>query len=194
MIKKVLLAIPFSFVLNSFISAQYIDTPLLSATELKNEKIYTDINDALHTPEKVIILDLSGQHLDSLPSNIAQFKNLQVLRLGYKIKKSTPKSILRQSKKTGGGIIHLDGLRGTYVDYNSLRELPAAIADLPKLQEINLSYNQLLQVPFILSQLKNLKWVNLVGCYALLDQTDDLKKLQSMLPTNCILSTDVMLD
>src|SRR5579872_2139161 len=139
---------------------QATDTILLTKQELKKEKVYHSISDALKEPEKVIILDLTGQHLDSLPSSVAQFKNLQVLRLGCKIKDTTPKRIIVHSRKIGGGIMHLDRLQGKYIDYNYLKKLPSTIKNLAKLQEINLGYNNILDVPFELAELKNMRFVN----------------------------------
>jgi Leucine-rich repeat (LRR) protein len=167
------------------------DTLLLTDIQLKKAKIYTNFNSALLEPEKVIILDLTGQNLDSLPSTIGLFINLQILKLGWKIKDNTPKSLIRKAKKVGGGIMHFDRLQGIYVDYNHLQELPTSITNLRKLQIINLSYNDIFDVPFDLSHLKNLKMINLIGCYSLLDKVDDLKKFKSLLPTDCLLYCDV---
>jgi Leucine-rich repeat (LRR) protein len=174
--------------------AQQANNPtLLGKDQLAKIRAYTSLTEALKEPEKVIVLDLSGQHLDSLPSSIGQLKNLQVLKLGWKIKTSTPKRIIRKSRKVGGGIMHFDRLQGKYIDYNHLTKLPSSIKELIQLQEINLGYNNLGDVPFELLELKHLKYINLVGCYGLLKKEDDLKKFKKLLPGDCVLYTDVRL-
>jgi Leucine-rich repeat (LRR) protein len=175
-------------------SQRTLETGLLSKKELEKTKVYASLIDAMKDPEQVIILDLTGQHLDSLPSTIEKFKNLQVLRLGWKIKDSTPKKIIRRSKKIGGGIIHLDRLQGKYVDYNQLTKLPSTISNLKKLQEINLGYNNLTEVPVELTHLKNLKFINLIGCYGLLNKEKELKEFKKMLPADCIVWSDIRLE
>ena len=173
-------------------SQQTQESPrLLTKLELEKAKVYTNLNEALKEPENVVILDLSGQQLDSLPSTIGQLKQLQVLRLGCKIKDSTPKRILRKAKKIGGGIMHLDGLQGIYIDYNYLTNLPPTIINLTKLQEIHLGYNNLNEVPVELIQLKNLEFINLIGCYGLLGKEKELKAFKLMLPANCIVWSDI---
>ena len=173
---------------------QLTDTTLLSRKELHKVKIYKNIAEALKTPDKVLVLDLSGQHLDSFPTSILEFKNLQVLKLGWKIKKSTPRTVIWKSKRIGGGIMHLDRFQGKYIDYNHLTALPTSISKLTKLQEIDLSYNNLTNVQFVLAELKNLKFNNLVGCYSLIEKESDLKRLKQMLPAGCILWSDVRLE
>jgi leucine-rich repeat protein SHOC2 len=167
---------------------------LLSDKQLKKEKPFTSLDQALMNPSKVFILDLSGQSLDSLPNSIGQLKNLQVLKLGNKIKSTTPRSVIRHSKRIGGGIMHLDRGSGRYVDYNHLTKLPETIKNLTKLQIIILSYNNIDHVPFELSQLKNLKYVSLIGCYDLMNKEKELKELKLKLPINCIFRTGTSID
>lgn len=169
-------------------------TKLLSKNLLKKEKVYSNLTSAFKEPHKVIILDLRGQYITELPDSIDKFKNLQILRLGWKIKASTPKKIIRKSKRIGGGIMHLDRLQGKYVAYNSLTVLPKAIKNLTKLQEIDLSYNNLSYVPFEIAEIKNLRTVNLIGNYKLLDSAYQIKKLKNSLPPDCKLWTDVRIE
>lgn len=167
------------------------DAGLLTKKELNKTKVYTSLNEALTEPEDVVILDLTGQNLDSLPSSIGQFRNLQVLRLGWKIKDSTPKRIIRKSKKVGGGMMHLDRLQGVYIDYNNLTSLPKTIVNLKKLQEIDLGYNALTEVPVELVQLNNLKFINLIGCYGLLNEEIEMKEFKRGLSVHCVLWSDI---
>ncbi len=173
---------------------QQSNITLLNKRQLKGVKIYCDIDDAMREPEKVIILDLTGKRLDSLPESIGQLINLQVLKLGCKINDSVPKRIIRKSRRIGGGIMHLDRGTGRFIKYNYITKLPDSIKFLTKLQEINLSNNRLKEVPFELAKLKQLKLVNLNVNYALLDKVDDLKKLKSMLPSDCNLVTGMEID
>jgi Leucine-rich repeat (LRR) protein len=170
------------------------DSLLLDEQALKKVKVYNDLYSAFKKPDEVVILDLRGQKLNQLPDSIDKFNNLQLLRLGCKIKDSTPKRIIRKSKRIGGGIMHLDRMQGKYIAYNFLTKLPVTIKNLTKLQEIDLAYNNLSDVPVELAELKNLKKVNLIGNYKLLDKSDQLKMIKKSLPTDCKLWTDLRID
>lgn len=54
---------------------------LLDSTALSKQKIYTSLAEALKEPWKVYKLSLPYQHIDKIPQQIGQFKNLQVLDL-----------------------------------------------------------------------------------------------------------------
>jgi leucine-rich repeat protein SHOC2 len=175
---------------SSFTAQPY---PLLSEEQLKEQKVYRDLDEALREPEKVFILDLTGQHLTFLPNSIGRLKNLQVLKLGWKIKDSTPRRVVRHSKHVGGGIIHLDRLQGKYIDYNALTSLPDSISQLQNLQKVYLGYNQLASVPFILAQLKNLQFIDLIGNYDLLTNEEGMRTFKKQLPERCLLYSDLRL-
>ncbi|WP_232423116.1 hypothetical protein [Leptospira noguchii] len=53
----------------------------MQAEEVEQER-YTDLTKALQNPLDVLILDLNGDELTTLPKEIGQLENLRELRLG----------------------------------------------------------------------------------------------------------------
>jgi len=180
-----ILLLSFSIFLGSFAFSQTADTTLLTREQLDTCKVYTDLNEALKYPESVIILNLSGQKLKKLPESIGLFTNLQVLNLGYAVKRSTPKKVLNQAKRIGGGILHLDRGTGKYLEYNQLTELPDTIRNLKKLQHLNLYHNAFTEVPMILKEVKSLQSINFYDCYGLIDNKTQIDELQAALGEDC---------
>jgi Leucine-rich repeat (LRR) protein len=170
---------------SAIVFGQTADTTLLTREQLDTCKVYTNLDEALRHPENVFILNLSGQNLTKLPESIGSFSNLQVLHLGYGIKKSTPKKVLQQAERIGGGILHLDRGTGKYLEYNRLRELPDTIANLKKLQYLNLYHNDFDEVPMILKELKSLQYINFYDCYGLIDNKAQIDELQAALGPGC---------
>ena len=74
MLKHFLLTIVF----NSVLSAQ---GKLLDSAALALQKTYTSLDEALKEPWKVYKLSLRYQHIETVPAQISQFKNLQILDL-----------------------------------------------------------------------------------------------------------------
>ena len=106
-------------------------------------KTYHNFKSALKKPNKVIILDLSGQGLKEVPKSIEKFVNLEVLDLGDR-----PKNILFKNPrlrfrycKVGGGLRHFDRRSGKYIVYNDIISLPKEIFNLKKLKSIRLTGN-----------------------------------------------------
>ena len=62
-----------------FIFAVFVSISVFSQEE---HFVYTDLSKALENPEKVIVLDLSNQSLETLPAAVVKFPNLQHLSLG----------------------------------------------------------------------------------------------------------------
>lgn len=111
---------------------------------LTTEKTYRTIKSALKNPDKVVVLDLSGQDLTELPENITKLTNLKFLNLGDKPKNLLFKSPYVRFKycKIGGGLRHFDRMSGKYYNLNFIKNLPKGLADLPNLRIIRLSGNQ----------------------------------------------------
>ena len=53
----------------------------ISVFSQEGQFVYTDLSKALENPEKVIVLDLSNQNLETLPAAVVKFGNLQHLNL-----------------------------------------------------------------------------------------------------------------
>jgi hypothetical protein len=112
-------------------------------------KVYTSLKLALKEPDKVLVLDLRGQRLDSLPREIGQLKNLEVLLLDSKLRTLWlyPKAWKYKfgfKRLPAGGYAHLQGRgAGKFFKFNNLKELPNEICDLKKLKLIDIYYNPL---------------------------------------------------
>ena len=111
---------------------------------LTTEKTYRTIKSALKKPDKVVVLDLSGQGLTKLPADMVKLKNLKFLDLGDKPKNLLFKSPYIRFKycKVGGGLRHFDRMTGKYYNTNYIKDLPNELHDLPNLKVIRLSGNQ----------------------------------------------------
>ena len=124
---------------------------------LKNLKVFTELEIALENPSEVKILDLGGQNLKEIPKQISEFKNLRVLLLGWRPKKDLDSSTHKMVKNIGGGYLHLDRKKGTVLDYNYIEILTPELLTLDKLEYLELDYNLIKSIPKELANLKNLK-------------------------------------
>ncbi len=96
--------------------------------------------------ESAAFLDLSGLMLISLPKEIGELTNLNVLFLSDNQLKSLPVEI--------GRLVNLGQL---YIDRNKLTSLPVEIAQLTGLTWMFLSHNQLTSLPSEIGTLRNLE-------------------------------------
>lgn len=110
-------------------------------------KVYTSLKKALRHPEKVIALDLSGQDLNELSSEISKLKNLEFLWLNAKLRnlwfypKAWPYKFFGKSLPAGG-YAHIQGRGGgKFYYHNNLKELPKEIFELKFLKVLDLSDN-----------------------------------------------------
>jgi len=148
---------------------------LLTLDELINEKVYTSLEEALIEPESVYILDLSGQHLEFIPSEIEKMTNLQslILRNNYledfdiDLSKNKLLQYLVLSENQFSTIPQkigtLSNLSGLYLIRNELLSLPESIGALTNLTELSLTQNQLMTLPESIGNLSNLKKLYLSG-------------------------------
>ncbi|MBL7994545.1 leucine-rich repeat domain-containing protein [bacterium] len=65
---------------NTVLSAQ---EKLLDSAALSQQKTYTSLDEALKEPWKVYKLSLQFQHIETIPSQMGQLKNLQILDLSH---------------------------------------------------------------------------------------------------------------
>lgn len=110
---------------------------------LTSEKTYRTIKSALKNPDKVVVLDLSGQGLTELPKEILNLTNLKFLNIGDKPKNLLFKSPFVRFKycKVGGGLRHFDRMSGKYYNSNYIKELPSGLYQLTNLKVIRLAGN-----------------------------------------------------
>jgi hypothetical protein len=112
-------------------------------------KVYKSLQKALRHPEKVRALDLSGQKLKELPTDIAKFQNLELLWLGPRHRnlwfypKAWPYKFFGRHLPAGG-YAHLQGRgRGKFIFNNYLDSLPVEFFSLKKLKFIDIRHNSI---------------------------------------------------
>jgi len=108
---------------------------LLSSKKLKKQKVYTNLEEALKTPEKVYRLDLDGSKqeaviLKSFPNDIYKFTNLQELNLSN----------------------------------NEIAEFPVDLTKLVNLQILDLSFNPIKAIPTDIKEFTNLRVIKFTFC------------------------------
>lgn len=126
------------------------NTGILTLDELKKEKVFYSLEEALKTPESVVKLSLYDNALLILPSVIKEFSNLQVLDISNNYITKLPAEIGTLNK-----------LQYLNIESNDLQTLPAEIAKLTSLKVLNVSKNQLTEVPAGIANLTNLEVLNL---------------------------------
>jgi Leucine-rich repeat (LRR) protein len=146
---------------------------LLDSLSLDTLQAYTDLNEALKNPDKVLKLVLRKQKLKEFPAAILQFKNLQYLDLSKNSIRELPPEIAKLqslqyfsiSRNSLEGFIpelgELVQLRWLIMNQNELSLLPPQIGKLVNLEYLDLWSNNLDHLPDDLRNLKNLKRLDL---------------------------------
>ena len=119
---------------------------LLNPQQLKREKDYLSMEEALKEPLKVYKLNLKGQKLKEIPAEISQLKNLQVLNLSE-----------NRLKVVGAEIGILKNLQFLSLYGNSLRTLPNEMRNLSHLETLYLGKNKISTMPVWVGGLGRLK-------------------------------------
>jgi len=105
------------------------------------------------TKNQDTVLDLSNQHIVTVPETIFNQTNLEELNLSQnQLFGSLPAEIR-----------HLQKLKVLNMSGNSMTGLPAEIGQLQSLEFLDLSNNQLTGLPYELGNLKKLKTLNISG-------------------------------
>ncbi|MEO0470682.1 MAG: leucine-rich repeat domain-containing protein [Bacteroidota bacterium] len=133
-----------------------VDHPPLADKQLKREKVYYSIGEAMRNPDEVYKLSLMDQKLKQFP-DIYRFRHLQVLNLSNNKIKEIPAEIERLPNLTAV-ILHnnkirilpdemktLNNLRAMYLGKNRIATMPAWVGGLSKLRKLDLSYNLVTQ-------------------------------------------------
>jgi hypothetical protein len=134
-------------------------------------KVYTSLAEARQNPESVLVLNLGGQKLKTLPAEIGLFKNLQKLTLYDNELKTLPVEITQ-----------LKRLKWLDIYDNQLSELSAEFAQLDSLEYLDLGWNRFKTVPSAIFSLKNLKHLYLYGnqLKTLPNEISQLQKLEAL--------------
>ena len=110
------------------------------------DKVYTSLQEALKTPDRVYHLKLEGQRLTSFPQEILELRNLTTLSLADNLIKDLDKVDLKSLRKLGG----ID------LSQNELRVFPKTVLELTNLQYLNLGFNSIRIVDQEVNQMKYL--------------------------------------
>lgn len=97
--------------------------------------VYNSIEEALKSPDKVVVLDLKYKQLDAFPKEITQFKNLEQLDLAHNQITSIP-----------AWVGELSGLRTLALNNNRIAAVPAEIGQLSNLGVLILSDNSIASI------------------------------------------------
>ena len=119
---------------------------VLNAQELGRQPWFYNLDSALVNPEKVYKLSLDGQKIKSLPAEIGQLVNLQVLNLSDNKLKTLP--------------VELGDLKNQHIlsiYNNKLRWLPSELTNLENLQVLYLGRNRLTGLPVWITKFRSLR-------------------------------------
>jgi Leucine-rich repeat (LRR) protein len=112
------------------------DGRLLNAAQLREARWFYTMEEALAYPDQVYKLSLAEYPMKELPSEIFQFKNLQILNLNG------------CGLQTLSDSIHVfHHLQFFYLYDNKLRNLPQGLRELKNLEVLYLGKNKLFEIP-----------------------------------------------
>ena len=106
-------------------------------------------------------LDLSGNALEGLPSEIGRLQNLEKLILGKWVRGEEGKE--NRLTAIPQEIFQLTNLKELHIPYNKITVIPDAIAQLADLTTLNLSHNQISAIPDAITQLASLTELKFFG-------------------------------
>jgi len=133
-----------------FLFTPTIICQLLSETQIDTCKIYTSLDEALLTPNKVRVLDLSRQKLHIFPKEIIKLKNLQSLKL-----------IKNKLDSIPANISSLKYLQYLNLSKNKLESFPAGVAELSNLKSLIINQNYIKSIPFNIKNLHSLEYLDM---------------------------------
>lgn len=149
------------------------NTPLSENTTCKNKKIYKSLEEAKNDKQDPCLLDLSGQKLKSITSEVARLP-LEKIDLSNNEFKEIPRELknipmlsylnLSNNKinRFARDIQDLQSIKTLNLSHNRIERFPQEANFPPTLTTLDLSYNDLREIPKI-SNLKNLKKLIITG-------------------------------
>ncbi len=145
------------------------------------EEVFTSLELAMATPDKVSILDLSGSNLDTIPKDVFKLKNLQVLHLGFVQGVGFVNS--NNITELPPELFELSKLEELYLASNQFKSIPPEIRKLAQLQILDLSWNPFKKLPKEIGELKKLESLRLNGSQIknLPDEIGELKALRTLM-------------
>ena len=134
--------------------------------------------------EKLIIDNGNGCQMSiSIPASIGELSNLKVLRLVGALgpRESEPGVPVAgsETKKLPATIAKLQNLQELDLGRNSLKSVPAEIASLKKLEKLGLDYNNIHEIPASFGELSNLKKLS-VASNEVLKLPESLSKIPAL--------------
>jgi Leucine-rich repeat (LRR) protein len=185
-IKQVMPNCHFSFNENELLES---NQPLLTAEELRQAKVFNDVETARQTIADVFIIRLSKKKLTQWPNEVFEFKNLQALDISENKISIIPAEIselyMLQSLNLRSNnlsdlpqeISKLHYLKSLKIGLNHFSTVPAVVWTLQPLEDLDLSFNRTLtEIKGGIGQLTELKSLNLYSC-AILKIAPEIGKL-----------------
>ena len=168
---------------------------LLDSTKLAEAKLFTNLQEALKTPDEVYKLNLSKKKLRELPAEIGKFTNLQELNLSKNNLKVLPDEIgnlknlqvldvasnkLVTFPSTIGKLTNLKQLKA---GKNNITSLPPEIGKLDSLRYMDLWDNDLAEFP---KEIRNLEYLKIIDMRAIMLNSEQQQAMQDLVPNTKI--------
>lgn len=118
---------------------------------LKDTVAYS-LDEALKSPEDILILDLSKQKLKELPNDFGPLINLKELYLDKNKLKALPRSLAS-----------CENLEVISISKNKFVDFPMIICYLSQLKSLDISTNEIAELPDCLGELIHLEYIYMVG-------------------------------
>jgi len=119
---------------------------------VKKDSVAYSLEEALKSPEDILILDLSKQKIKELPNDFDPLINLRELYLDKNKLKTLPRSLASCKQ------LQIIGL-----SKNKFTDFPMIICYLSQLRSLDLSTNEIATLPDCLAELIHLEYIYLVG-------------------------------
>ncbi|NJO02532.1 MAG: leucine-rich repeat domain-containing protein [Bacteroidia bacterium] len=151
----------------------FAQSTLLDASTLNQQETFTSLEKALEQPEKVYVLDLSGQSLRTLPPGIALLIHLQKLDLSDNQLREIPPALgqlnnlqwldlyANQLSELPGFFAHFAYLQYLDLGGNWFSEIPEPVYSLPRLEHLYVYANKLTALSSKITQLDSLEYLRL---------------------------------